>query len=135
MLGNTALTIVARRPDRLTVTVEGDPGGNPQGPIASGTATSAGELPLTVRRPLSPVRALEQPPCGAHGSDRLDHDAGRGTLSDRLVRTAATTSSSRSTRAAGPGAADVAHGCGEPADARGSGIAGVVPVPYRIVWS
>jgi len=57
VLGRTVLTIVARRPDRLTVTVEGDPGGNPQGPIASGTATSAGELPLTVRRPLSPTRA------------------------------------------------------------------------------
>jgi hypothetical protein len=56
VLGDTVLTIVAQRPDRLTVTVEGDPGGNPQGPIASGTAISAGEHPLLVRRRLSPTR-------------------------------------------------------------------------------
>jgi hypothetical protein len=52
VLGDTVLTITDRRPDRLTVTVEGTPGT----PIASGTALSAGEHPLIVRRRLSPTR-------------------------------------------------------------------------------
>lgn len=52
VLGDTVLTITERRPDRLTVTVEGTPGT----PVASGTALSAGELPLVVRRRLSPTR-------------------------------------------------------------------------------
>lgn len=52
VLGDTVLTITERRPERLTVTVEGSPGT----PIASGTALSAGELPLVVRRRLSPTR-------------------------------------------------------------------------------
>jgi hypothetical protein len=56
MLGDVVLTPVVRLPDRLRATVEGDPGGNPQGPIASGTTLSAGELPLIVRRRLSPTR-------------------------------------------------------------------------------
>jgi hypothetical protein len=56
VLGDVVLTITARRPDLLVVTAEGDPGGNPQGPIAAGTAISAGEHPLTVRRRLSATR-------------------------------------------------------------------------------
>ena len=52
VLGDTVLTITERRPDRLTVIVEGTPGT----PVASGTALSAGELPLVVRRRLSPTR-------------------------------------------------------------------------------
>lgn len=56
VLGDVVLTPVVRLPDRLRATVEGDPGGNPQGPIASGTALSAGELPLIVRRRLSSTR-------------------------------------------------------------------------------
>lgn len=56
VLGDVVLTPVVRLPDRLRATVEADPGGNPQGPIASGTALSAGELPLIVRRRLSPTR-------------------------------------------------------------------------------
>jgi hypothetical protein len=56
VLGNVVLTPVERLPDRLRATVEGDPGANPEGPIASGTALSAGELPLIVRRRLSPTR-------------------------------------------------------------------------------
>src|SRR5262249_38180457 len=39
-------------PDRLVVTAEGSPGT----PIAAGTAISAGERPLVVRRRLSPTR-------------------------------------------------------------------------------
>jgi hypothetical protein len=57
VLGDVVLTPVVRLPDRLRATVEGDPGGNPQGPIASGAALSAGELPLIVRRRLSATRA------------------------------------------------------------------------------
>ena len=53
VLGDTVLTITERRPDRLTVTAEGSPGT----PIAAGTALSAGEHPLVVRRRLSPTRA------------------------------------------------------------------------------
>ncbi|KEF42617.1 MAG: hypothetical protein ER33_04970 [Cyanobium sp. CACIAM 14] len=56
VLGDVVLTPVQRLPDRLRATVEGDPGGNPQGPIAAGTALSAGELPLIVRRRLSATR-------------------------------------------------------------------------------
>lgn len=52
-LGEQLLTIVERRPERLRVTVEGSPGT----PIASGATLSAGELPLCVRRRLSPTRA------------------------------------------------------------------------------
>lgn len=56
VLGNVVLTPVVRFPGRLRATVEGDPGGNPQGPIASGATLSAGEMPLIVRRRLSPTR-------------------------------------------------------------------------------
>jgi len=56
VLGNVILTPVLRFPGRLHATVEGDPGGNPQGPIASGTTLSAGEMPVIVRRRLSPTR-------------------------------------------------------------------------------
>ena len=52
VLGGTVLTILERRPDRIVATVEGSPGT----PIADGTATSAGEHPLTARRRLSPTR-------------------------------------------------------------------------------
>lgn len=56
VLGDVVLTPLERLPDRLRATVEGDPGGNPQGPIAAGAALSAGELPLIVRRRLSATR-------------------------------------------------------------------------------
>jgi len=56
VLGDVVLTIVERHPSRLVVTAEGDPGPNPQGPIATGNALSAGEIPLMVRRRLSPTR-------------------------------------------------------------------------------
>ncbi len=56
VLGDVVLTPVLHLPDRLRATVEGDPGGAPQGPIASGTTLSAGELPLIVRRRLSLTR-------------------------------------------------------------------------------
>jgi hypothetical protein len=52
VLGDVPLTVVERHVDRLVVTVEGSPGT----PIASGTTLSAGELPLVVRRRLSPTR-------------------------------------------------------------------------------
>jgi hypothetical protein len=52
VLGNVALTVVERHVDRLVVTAEGSPGT----PIASGTTLSAGEMPLVVRRRLSPTR-------------------------------------------------------------------------------
>jgi hypothetical protein len=52
VLGDVMLTIVERRVDRLIVTAEGSPGT----PIASGTTLSAGEMPLVVRRRLSPTR-------------------------------------------------------------------------------
>jgi hypothetical protein len=52
VLGDVMLTIVERRVDRLVVTAEGSPGS----PIASGTTLSAGEIPLVVRRRLSPTR-------------------------------------------------------------------------------
>ncbi|WP_338761610.1 Pvc16 family protein [Massilia sp. METH4] len=48
MLGNVMLTLDERRLDHLVVTVEGSPGA----PIADGTALSAGETPLLVRRRL-----------------------------------------------------------------------------------
>jgi len=51
VLGNVMLTIVDRQPGRLTVTAEGSPGT----PIAGGTTLSAGEMPLVVRRRLSPT--------------------------------------------------------------------------------
>src|SRR5262245_7804913 len=51
-LGNVVLTVVDRFVDRLVVTAEGSPGT----PIASGTTLSAGEMPLVVRRRLSPTR-------------------------------------------------------------------------------
>jgi len=56
VLGDVPLTIVSRRVDRLEAIAEGDPGGNPQGPIASGAAISAGEHPLVVRRQITPTR-------------------------------------------------------------------------------
>lgn len=52
VLGSTVLNVVSRRPDRITAVVEGSPGT----PIASGTAISAGEHPLVVRRRLSATR-------------------------------------------------------------------------------
>jgi len=52
VLGDVLLTIVERQVDRLVVTAEGSPGT----PIASGTTLSAGEMPLVVRRRLSPTR-------------------------------------------------------------------------------
>ena len=53
LLGDQVLSIIERRADRLQVTVEG----TPPAPIASGSALSAGELGLVVRRRLSPTRA------------------------------------------------------------------------------
>ena len=52
VLGNVVLTVVERFVDRLAVMAEGSPGT----PIASGTTLSAGEMPLVVRRRLSPTR-------------------------------------------------------------------------------
>lgn len=52
VLGDVVLTTVERRVDRLLVTAEGSPGT----PIANGTTLSAGEMPLVVRRRLSPTR-------------------------------------------------------------------------------
>jgi hypothetical protein len=52
VLGNVVLTVLERHVDRLVVTAEGSPGT----PIASGTTLSAGEMPLVVRRRLSPTR-------------------------------------------------------------------------------
>ncbi len=51
-LGDVNLNIVEQHVDRLIVTAEGATGT----PIADGTALSAGELPLFVRRRLSPTR-------------------------------------------------------------------------------
>jgi hypothetical protein len=51
MLGNAALSITSQRPDRLSVRVEGEVHAPAtEGAIASGRATSAGELPLVVRQ-------------------------------------------------------------------------------------
>ena len=52
VLGDVMLTVVERRIDRLVVTAEGSPGT----PIAAGGTLSAGEMPLVVRRRLSPTR-------------------------------------------------------------------------------
>jgi len=52
VLGDVTLTVVERHVDRVVVTAEGSPGT----PIASGTTLSAGEMPLVVRRRLSPTR-------------------------------------------------------------------------------
>lgn len=52
VLGNVLLSVVERHVDRLVVTAEGSPGT----PVASGTTLSAGEMPLVVRRRLSPTR-------------------------------------------------------------------------------
>lgn len=52
VLGKVLLTITERRPDRLTVVAEGNPGL----PIGDGSTLSAGELPLVVRKRLSPTR-------------------------------------------------------------------------------
>jgi hypothetical protein len=52
VLGDVMLTVVERHVDRLILTAESSPGA----PIASGTTLSAGELPLLVRRRLSPTR-------------------------------------------------------------------------------
>ncbi|MCY1205149.1 hypothetical protein D9M72_166930 [compost metagenome] len=52
VLGNVQLTVLERQPQRLVVSAEGSPGT----PIASGTTLSAGEMPLVVRRRLSPTR-------------------------------------------------------------------------------
>ena len=61
VLGDVMLTIVERRVDRLRVTAEGSPGT----PIASGTTLSAGELPLIVRRRLTPTRTRSSNLLGA----------------------------------------------------------------------
>lgn len=53
VLGDVQLSVVERTPSRLVATVEGSPGT----PIASGATLSAGEMPLVVRRRLSPTRA------------------------------------------------------------------------------
>lgn len=52
VLGDVVLTLMARHPDHLVVTVEGSPGT----PIASGATLSAGEAPLVVRRRVSALR-------------------------------------------------------------------------------
>jgi Pvc16 N-terminal domain len=52
VLGDVTLTVVERHVDRVVVTAEGSPGT----PIASGATLSAGEMPLVVRRRLSPTR-------------------------------------------------------------------------------
>ena len=52
VLGDVTLTVVERHVDRIVVTAEGSPGT----PIASGATLSAGEMPLIVRRRLSPTR-------------------------------------------------------------------------------
>jgi len=52
LLGNVELNVIERHVDRLVVTAEGSPGT----PIASGATLSAGEMPLLVRRRLSPTR-------------------------------------------------------------------------------
>ncbi len=52
VLGDVALSIIERRPDRIVALAEGSPGT----PIADGGALSAGELPLVVRRRLSSTR-------------------------------------------------------------------------------
>ncbi|MDH4652631.1 MULTISPECIES: Pvc16 family protein [unclassified Pseudomonas] len=53
LLGDVQLNVLEREPQRLLVSAEGSPGT----PIASGTTLSAGEMPLIVRRRLSPTRA------------------------------------------------------------------------------
>jgi hypothetical protein len=55
-LGQVPLTVQSRRVDRLNVIADGDPEGNPQGPVASGSAISAGERPLVLRRQITPTR-------------------------------------------------------------------------------
>lgn len=52
VLGEQMLTVLERQVGRLVVQAEGSPGT----PVASGTLLSAGELPLVVRRRLSPTR-------------------------------------------------------------------------------
>ncbi len=52
LLGDVQLNVLEREPQRLLVSAEGSPGT----PIASGTTLSAGEMPLIVRRRLSPAR-------------------------------------------------------------------------------
>jgi hypothetical protein len=50
-LGPAQLSIVAQRPDRMTVRAEGAiPFGATEGPIAAGNAISAGEHPLSLRQ-------------------------------------------------------------------------------------
>jgi hypothetical protein len=56
-LGEVPLTVVSRRVDRLNVIADGDPGGNPEGPVASGGVISAGERPLVLRRQITPTRS------------------------------------------------------------------------------
>lgn len=52
VLGDVMLHIVERQPDRLVVIAEGASGT----PIGGGTTLSAGEMPIVVRRRLSPLR-------------------------------------------------------------------------------
>ena len=56
-LGSVPLVVQTRRVDRVSVVADGDPGGDPQGPIASGGAISAGEHPLVLRRQITPTRS------------------------------------------------------------------------------
>jgi hypothetical protein len=53
VLGDVTLVVLDRAPDRIVARAEGSPGT----PIADGGALSAGELPLVVRRRLTPTRA------------------------------------------------------------------------------
>lgn len=53
VLGDVVLHVIERHAGRLVVSAEGSSGT----PIASGTTLSAGEMPLVVRRRLSPTRA------------------------------------------------------------------------------
>ena len=57
ILGSVRLVVQSRRVDRINVIADGDPGGNPQGPIAAGGAISAGERPLVLRRQITPTRS------------------------------------------------------------------------------
>lgn len=54
VLGEVALEILERSPDRIVALAEGSPGT----PIADGAVLSAGTLPLSLRRRLSPARTL-----------------------------------------------------------------------------
>jgi Pvc16 N-terminal domain len=57
VLGTVILTVLERRPDRLRARIEGAADGGSEELIAGGSTVSAGELPLIVRKRLSPTRA------------------------------------------------------------------------------